>query len=68
MRRTTLALIVLTGLGGCQDSGTPPTTAERCDTLDMQIAAAEENDSLEQDAKLEMIAGLRQEKAALNCY
>jgi len=67
MFRTTLVLIALIALGGCQDSGKPPTTAERCGNIDMQIAATEENDSLEQDAKVEMIESLRQEKAELNC-
>ena len=67
MFRTKLALIVLIALGGCQASGPPPTTAERCGNLDMEIAATQENDSLQQDAKIEMIEGLEQEKAALDC-
>ena len=67
MLRTKLALVVLIALGGCQDSGKPPTTAERCSTIDMQIAAAEENDQLQQGAKVEMIESLKQEKIGLNC-
>jgi len=67
MSRTILALVVLSVLGGCQDSQTPQTTAERCSTLDMEIAAAQENDSIQQDAKVEMISGYQQEKAELNC-
>jgi ABC-type glycerol-3-phosphate transport system substrate-binding protein len=67
MSRTTLALVVLLVLGGCQGSETPQTTAEKCSSLDMEIATTQENDSIEQDAKDEMISGYQQEKADLNC-
>ncbi len=67
MFRTTLALIGLLVLGGCQGSGTPQTTAERCSNLDMEIAATQENDGLQQDAKVQMLEGLEQQKAELNC-
>lgn len=67
MSRTTLALVVLLFLGGCQGSEAPQTTAEKCSSLDMEIAATQENDSIEQDAKVEMISGYQQEKAELNC-
>jgi hypothetical protein len=67
MFRTTRALIVLAVLGGCQGSGAPQTTAEKCSVLDMQIATTQENDSLEPDAKVEMVDGLEQQKAELNC-
>jgi len=67
MSRTLLALVVLALLGGCQDSQAPETTAEKCSMLDMEIAAAQENDTIQQDAKVEMISGYQQEKADLNC-
>ncbi len=67
MFRTTLALIGLLILGGCQGSGTPQTTAEKCSNLDMEIAATQENDGLQQGAKVQMLEGLEQQKAELNC-
>ena len=67
MFRTILALFGLMVFSGCQDSGKPPTAAERCSTLDMQIATTQENDSLQQDAKNQMIAGFEQQKAELDC-
>ena len=67
MFRTTLALIGLLILGGCQGSGTPQTTAERCSNLDMEIAATQENDGLQQGAKVQMLEGLEQQKAELSC-
>ncbi len=67
MFRTTLALFGLLVLSGCQDSGTPQTTAERCSNLDMEIAATQENDGLQQGAKVQMLEGLEQQKAELNC-
>jgi len=67
MVRTTVALFVLAVLGGCQGAETAQTRAERCATLDMQIAATEENDSIPQESKDEMIAGYAQEKAELDC-
>ena len=67
MFRTTLALIGLLVLGGCQGSGTPQTTAERCSNLDMEIAATQENDGLQQGAKVQMLEGLEQQKVELSC-
>lgn len=67
MFRIALALFGLLVLSGCQDPGTPQTPGEKCSSIDMQIAAAQENDSLQADAKAQMIEGLVQEKAALNC-
>ena len=67
MLRTTLALFGLLLLSGCQDSGTPQTTAEKCSTLDMEIATTQENDGLQQGAKVQMLEGLEQQKAELNC-
>ena len=67
MFRTTLALFGLLVLSGCQDSGTPQTTAERCSNLDMEIAATQENDGLQQGAKVQMLEVLEQQKAELNC-
>ncbi len=67
MFRTTLALFGLLVLSGCQDSGTPQTTAERCSNLDMEIAATQENDDLQQGAKVQMLEGLEQQKAELSC-
>ena len=67
MFRTTLAVFVLLVLSGCQDSGTPQTTAERCSNLDMEIAATQENDGLQQGAKVQMLEGLEQQKAELSC-
>ena len=67
MTRATVALLGLAVLCGCQESGAPPTTAERCGNLDMEIATAQENDALQQDAKLELIEGLEREKSELNC-
>ena len=67
MIRTTLALFVLSVLVGCQGSEKPQSTAERCSTLDMQIAATQENNSLQEDAKAQMIDGYEQEKGELNC-
>ena len=65
--RTLLALFGLIVLSGCQDSGKPPTAAERCSNLDMQIATTQENDAIQQDAKNQMIEGIEQQKAELNC-
>ena len=67
MFRTTLALFGLLVLSGCQDSGMPQTTAERCGNLDMEIAATQENDGLQQGAKVQMLEGFEQQKAELNC-
>lgn len=67
MCRTMLALLGLLVLSACQGSGMPQTTAEKCSDLDMEIAATQENDSLEQDAKDEMIDGFQQQKSDLNC-
>ncbi len=67
MFRTTLALFGLLVLSGCQDSGTPQTTAERCSNLDMEIAATQENDGLQQGAKVQMLEGLEQQKVELSC-
>lgn len=67
MLRTKLVVVFLMALGGCQDSGKPPTTAERCSTIDMQIVTTQEDDQLQQGAKVEMIESLQQEKAGLNC-
>ena len=67
MLRATIAVFGLAVLCGCQASQTPPTTAERCSDIDMQIATTQENDTLEQDAKLELLDNLVQEKAELNC-
>jgi hypothetical protein len=67
MFRTTLALFGLLVLSGCQDTGTPQTTAERCGNLDMEIAATQENDGLQQGAKVQMLEGFEQQKAELNC-
>jgi hypothetical protein len=67
MFRTTLVLFGLLVLGGCQGSGTPQTTAERCSNLDMEIAATQENDGLQQGAKVQMLEVLEQQKAELNC-
>lgn len=67
MIRTVPALIGLLLLGGCQGSGEPPTTAQRCSNLDMQIATTQENDGIQQDAKLQMIDGFVQQKEELGC-
>ena len=67
MFRTTLALFGLLVLSGCQDSGMPQTTAERCSNLDMEIAGTQENDDLQQGAKVQMLEGLEQQKAELSC-
>jgi len=67
MFRTTLALFGLLVLSGCQDSGMPQTTGERCSNLDMEIAATQENDGLQQGAKVQMLEGLEQQKAELSC-
>ncbi len=67
MFRTTLALFGLLVLSGCQGSGTPQTTVERCSTLDMEIATTQENDGLQQGAKIQMLEGLEQQRAELNC-
>ncbi len=67
MFRTTLALFGLLVLSGCQDSGKPQTTAERCSTLDMEIATTQENDGLQQSAKIQMLEGLERQKAELSC-
>lgn len=67
MIRTALALISLLVLGCCQGSGTPQTTAERCSTLDMEIATTQENDSIQAEAKAQMLEGFEQQKAELNC-
>lgn len=67
MIRTVLALVGLLVLGGCQGSGTPQTTAERCSTLDMQIETTEENDSIQAEAKAQMLEGIEQQKAELDC-
>lgn len=53
--------------GDCQGSGTPQTTAEKCGTLDMQIAATQENGGIQQDAKLEMIDGSVRQQEELGC-
>jgi len=45
----------------------PQTTAERCSNLDMEIAATQENDGLQQGAKVQMLEGLEQQKAELSC-
>ncbi len=67
MFRTTLALFGLLVLSGCQDSGMPQTTAERCGNLDMEIAATQENDDLQQGSKVQVLEGLEQQKAELSC-
>ena len=67
MIRITVLFLVLLGLGGCQGTETPPSTADRCAELEMQISATQDNDSLQQDAKDDMIMGFEQEKAELNC-
>lgn len=67
MVRPTVALFVLAILGGCQGSDQAQTRAERCATLDMQISATEENGSIPQESKDEMIASYAQEKAELGC-
>ena len=67
MFRNTLVLLGLLVLSGCQDSGMPQTTAERCSNLDMEIAATQENDGLQQGAKVQMLEGLEQQKAELSC-
>ena len=67
MLRTTLALFGLLLLSGCQHPGTPQTTAEKCSTLDMEIVTTQENDGLQQGAKVQMLEGLEQQKAELNC-
>lgn len=67
MFRNTLVPLGLLVLSGCQDSGTPQTTAERCSTLDMEITATQENDGLQQSAKAQMLEGLEQQKAELSC-
>ena len=67
MFRTSVALLALLTLSGCQGSETPESRADRCAELDLQISAAQENDSLEQDVKDEMIAAYEQEKAELYC-
>lgn len=67
MFRTTLALLALLVLSGCQGSGTPQTTAERCSNLDMEIAITQENDGLQQGAKVQMLDGFERQKAELNC-
>jgi predicted component of type VI protein secretion system len=67
MFRTTVALFVLLILSGCQSSEPPQTTAEKCSNIDMQISTTQENDTIEDDAKAEMIDGFVQEKADLNC-
>jgi hypothetical protein len=67
MHRILLILFGLLILGACQNQEGPQTTAERCSDLAMEISAAQENDSLQQDAKDEMIGGLEQQRAELNC-
>jgi hypothetical protein len=36
-------------------------------TLDMEIATTQENDGLQQGAKIQMLEGLEQQRAELNC-
>ena len=67
MRRTARALVGLLVLGGCQGSGTPQTTAEKCSTLDMEIATTDENDGIPQESKVQMIEGFERQKEELGC-
>jgi hypothetical protein len=67
MIRTTVVLFVLIALCACQGSETPQSRADRCAELDLQISSTQGNDSLEQDAKDEMISAYEQEKAELYC-
>lgn len=67
MSRTAVALVGLLVLGGCQGSGTPQTTAEKCSTLDMEIVTTQENDGLQQASKVQMIEGFERQKEELGC-
>ena len=67
MSRTAVALVGLLVLGGCQGSGTPQTTAEKCSTLEMEIVTTEENDGIPQESKVQMIEGFERQKEELGC-
>ena len=67
MSRTAVALVGLLVLGGCQGSGEPQTTAEKCSTLDMQIVTTDENEGIPQESKVQMIEGFVRQKEELGC-
>ena len=67
MGRSARALVALLVLGGCQGSGEPQTTAEKCSTLDMQIVTTDENEGIPQESKVQMIEGFERQKEELGC-
>ena len=67
MKWSALALVGLVILGGCQGSGEPQTTAEKCSTLEMEIVTTDENEATPQASKVEMIEGLERQKEELGC-
>lgn len=67
MSRFTLPLVGLVLLGGCQGSGEPQTTAEKCSTLEMEIATTEENEAIPEASKVEMIEGFERQRQELGC-
>lgn len=67
MSRTAVVLVGFLILGGCQGSGTPQTTAEKCSNLEMEIVTTDENDGIPQESKVQMIEGFERQKEELGC-
>lgn len=67
MSRSAVVLVGFLVLGGCQGSGTPQTTAEKCSNLEMEIVTTDENDGIPQESKVQMIEGFERQKEELGC-